>query len=108
MMSLVYFERKVIARMQDRYGPNRVGPFGILQPVADAVKLLTKEDIVPAGADRLLFALSPIIVLGASLHGVGGDPVRQGWRWRHQRRGPLCYCHEWLAKHWVRDGGLGF
>jgi len=67
VMSLVYFERKVIARMQDRYGPNRVGPFGILQPVADAVKLLTKEDIVPAGADRLLFALSPIIVLGASL-----------------------------------------
>jgi NADH-quinone oxidoreductase subunit H len=67
VMSLVYFERKVIARMQDRLGPNRVGPFGILQPVADAVKLLTKEDIVPAGADKLLFALSPIIVLGASL-----------------------------------------
>ncbi len=67
VMALVYFERKVIARMQDRYGPNRVGPFGLLQPVADAVKLLTKEDIVPAGADRLLFALSPIIVLGASL-----------------------------------------
>jgi NADH-quinone oxidoreductase subunit H len=67
VMSLVYFERKVIARMQDRIGPNRVGPFGILQPVADAVKLLTKEDIIPAGADKLLFALSPIIVLGASL-----------------------------------------
>ncbi|MFN0071482.1 MAG: NADH-quinone oxidoreductase subunit NuoH [Chloroflexota bacterium] len=67
VMALVYFERKVIARMQDRYGPNRVGPFGILQPVADALKLLTKEDIVPAGADKLLFALSPIIVLSASL-----------------------------------------
>lgn len=67
VMGEIYLERRIIAKMQDRIGPNRVGPFGLLQPVADAVKLLTKEDIVPAGADRLLFALAPIIVLGASL-----------------------------------------
>ena len=63
----VWFERRLLAKAQDRYGPNRVGPFGLLQPVADALKLLAKEDIIPARADRVLFALSPILVLGASL-----------------------------------------
>jgi len=67
VMSAIYLERRIIAKMQDRIGPNRVGPFGLLQPVADAIKLLSKEDIIPAGADRLLFILSPILVLGASL-----------------------------------------
>lgn len=67
VMALVYLERKVIARIQNRYGPNRVGPFGMLQTVADALKLLTKEDIVPTGADKLLFAIAPVLVLAASL-----------------------------------------
>ncbi len=67
VMSQVWAERKVIARIQDRVGPNRVGPFGILQSVADALKLLTKEDIVPANADRLVFALAPLVVLVPSL-----------------------------------------
>jgi len=64
---LVWMERKIIARMQDRYGPNRVGPFGLLQTVADAIKLLSKEDIVPARVDKIIWALSPIVVLAASL-----------------------------------------
>lgn len=64
---LVWMERKIIARMQDRSGPNRVGPFGLLQTVADAIKLLSKEDIVPARVDKIIWALSPIIVLAASL-----------------------------------------
>jgi NADH-quinone oxidoreductase subunit H len=55
-------ERKVIARMQDRPGPNRVWPYGLLQAVADAIKMLTKEDIVPRNADRILHMLAPIIV----------------------------------------------
>jgi NADH-quinone oxidoreductase subunit H len=55
-------ERKVIARMQDRPGPNRVWPYGLLQAVADAIKMLTKEDIVPTKADRVLHILAPIIV----------------------------------------------
>jgi NADH-quinone oxidoreductase subunit H len=64
---LVWLERKIIARMQDRIGPNRVGPFGLLQTVADAVKLLSKEDIIPSRVDRVLFIIAPILVLAASL-----------------------------------------
>lgn len=63
----IWAERKVVARMQDRVGPNRVGPFGIFQSVADALKLLSKEDVVPARADRLLHLIAPVIVLGASM-----------------------------------------
>jgi NADH-quinone oxidoreductase subunit H len=60
-------ERKVIGRIQDRYGPNRVGKFGVLQPVADVVKLLMKEDLRPLLSDRAVFFVAPIIVLVPSL-----------------------------------------
>jgi NADH-quinone oxidoreductase subunit H len=65
IMAVIVFtpmERKVIARMQDRPGPNRVWPYGLFQAVADAIKMLTKEDIVPRNADRALHLLAPIIV----------------------------------------------
>ncbi|MEO8395326.1 MAG: NADH-quinone oxidoreductase subunit NuoH [Chloroflexota bacterium] len=60
---LIWLERKIAARVQDRLGPNRVGPFGLFQNLADAVKLIIKEDITPAGADRLIFNLAPIIAV---------------------------------------------
>jgi len=63
IMLINWLERKVIGRFQDRYGPNRVGPLGILQFVADAIKMFTKEDITPANADRLIFNLAPVMVV---------------------------------------------
>ncbi len=57
---LIWLERKIAARVQDRIGPNRVGPFGLFQNLADAVKLIIKEDITPAGADRLIYNVAPI------------------------------------------------
>lgn len=64
---LVWVERKVVARFQDRLGPNRLGPFGLIQPIADVIKLLIKEDITPIGADRIVYNLSPIIALATVL-----------------------------------------
>jgi NADH-quinone oxidoreductase subunit H len=62
---LVWVERKVVARIQDRLGPNRAGPFGLLQPIADVIKLITKEDILPAGAYWLMYNLAPVLALAA-------------------------------------------
>jgi NADH-quinone oxidoreductase subunit H len=58
---LVWIERKVVARFQDRLGPNRVGPFGLIQPFADIIKLFIKENITPAGADRVVYNLAPVL-----------------------------------------------
>jgi NADH-quinone oxidoreductase subunit H len=60
-MFMIWLERRVIGRMQNRPGPNRAGPFGLLQPIADALKLPLKEDIIPRGADRLVFMIAPVI-----------------------------------------------
>lgn len=58
-----WLERKIAARLQDRIGPNRVGPWGLLQPIADALKMLTKEDITPAGADKVAYNTAPILAV---------------------------------------------
>lgn len=63
MMYMTWLERKLIARIQNRIGPNRVGIFGLLQPIADGIKMLTKEDIVPEGADRVVHLLAPITIV---------------------------------------------
>ena len=59
----VWAERRILGRFQNRLGPNRWGPFGLLQPIADLLKLLTKEDMIPRGADRIAFTLVPIIMV---------------------------------------------
>ena len=83
---LVWVERKLLARLQIRLGPNRAGKFGLLQPIADAIKMLAKEDIVPDVADRPIFLLAPAVVattamlmfavvpFGGTLH-IGGRAV---------------------------------
>ncbi len=64
---MTWIERKMVARFQVRYGPNRVGPFGLLQPVADGIKLLFKEEVAPAQADKTLFTLAPVITVVPAL-----------------------------------------
>jgi NADH-quinone oxidoreductase subunit H len=66
---LVLLERKFLGRLQIRYGPNRAGKFGLLQPLADTIKMLTKEDIVPEAADRVLFLLAPAVVAAEAFTG---------------------------------------
>jgi len=80
---IVWVERRVIAKLQHRVGPNRAGPFGLLQPLADVLKLLTKEDSLPPFVDKFLFTLAPAIITIVGLLGLGlipwGDADRNHW-----------------------------
>jgi hypothetical protein len=64
---LTWYERRALARIQSRIGPNRAGPLGLLQPIADAVKLIFKEELVPARADKVLFFWAPVITMVPSI-----------------------------------------
>jgi NADH-quinone oxidoreductase subunit H len=78
VVAYTYMERKVLARIQDRIGPNRAGPLGVFQGLADAVKMLTKEDVTPAGADRIVFNLAPALAVIASVLVFAVLPVAPG------------------------------
>jgi len=78
---LTWFERKVVAHMQSRWGPHRVGPHGLLQPLADGAKFLFKEDPTPAGVDKFVYYLAPLLSLALALTSIaiipfGPDPIR--------------------------------
>lgn len=75
---LIWVERRLLALWQDRYGPNRVGPFGLLQPLADAIKLFAKEDWIPPFADKAVFVLAPAIVVFTVLLAFAVIPVSPG------------------------------
>jgi len=79
MAYLTYAERKVLAAMQMRKGPNVVGPFGLFQPFADAIKMLTKETVIPSGSNRLLFFVAPILTFGLAVIAWAVIPVADGW-----------------------------
>jgi len=76
---LIWAERRLLALWQDRYGPNRVGPFGLLQVVADMIKIFFKEDWMPAFVDRPVFLLAPIVVMTTTLLVFVVIPVAPGW-----------------------------
>jgi NADH-quinone oxidoreductase subunit H len=76
---LIYVERRLLGFFQLRLGPNRAGPLGLLQPIADAIKLLCKEDFIPAGADRYIFLYAPVVVAAAALLIFAVVPFAQGW-----------------------------
>lgn len=67
VLILIWLERKNAARVQDRIGPNRVGPWGLLQPIADTIKMLIKEDIIPTNADKLVHTLAPIVTMAPAV-----------------------------------------
>src|SRR5208337_4600374 len=81
---LIYVERRLLGFMQMRLGPNRAGPQGLLQPLADTVKLLAKEDFVPAGADRVIFLYAPAVVAASALLIFAVVAVARGWTFRGQ------------------------
>ena len=76
---LTYAERKILAAIQLRRGPNTVGPFGLLQAFADAVKMITKETVIPSGANRVLFLLAPLLTFGLAMTAWAVIPTNNHW-----------------------------
>ncbi len=76
---LTYAERKILAAMQLRVGPNTVGPFGLMQAFADAIKMISKETVIPSGANRILFLLAPLLTFGLAMMAWAVIPTNNHW-----------------------------
>ncbi len=93
VMMMIWFERKIVADLQNRIGPNRAGPFGLLQSMADGVKLMLKEDLIPAQADKVVFRLAPYLTLVPAFLTFAVIPV--GGDFSHHRQGLMSFFGHW-------------
>src|SRR5512140_1313037 len=88
---LIWVERRLLALFQDRYGPNRVGPFGLLQVLADVIKIFTKEDWIPPFADKPVFVIAPAVIIVTVLMSFAVIPVAPGIAVAHLNIGLLFF-----------------